>query len=55
MSDAEIRRAVKDKYGKAALKVAAGGSACCASVPLDGSRITINSYWRPWDALSKKV
>jgi len=32
MSDAEIRRAVKDKYGKAALKVAAGGSACCASV-----------------------
>ncbi len=32
MSDAEIRRAVKDKYGKAALKVTAGGSACCASV-----------------------
>jgi hypothetical protein len=23
---------VKDKYGKAALKVAAGGSACCGSV-----------------------
>src|SRR6058998_3859997 len=32
MSDADIRQVVKDKYGKAALKVAAGGSACCGSV-----------------------
>ncbi|MGH7275400.1 MAG: arsenite methyltransferase [Candidatus Rokuibacteriota bacterium] len=28
----DIKQIVKDKYGKAALKVAAGGSACCGSV-----------------------
>jgi SAM-dependent methyltransferase len=32
MSDPDLRQIVKDKYGKAALKVAAGGSACCGSV-----------------------
>jgi arsenite methyltransferase len=31
MSDADIKQIVKDKYGKAALKVAAGGSSCCGS------------------------
>ena len=31
MSDANIKQIVKDKYGKAALKVAAGGSSCCSS------------------------
>jgi len=32
MSDPDIRQIVKDKYGKAALKVASGGSSCCGSV-----------------------
>ena len=32
MSDSDLRQIVKDKYGKAALKVTAGGSACCGSV-----------------------
>jgi SAM-dependent methyltransferase len=31
MSDPDIRQIVKDKYGKAALKVASGGSSCCGS------------------------
>src|SRR6266511_2173144 len=32
MSDPDIRQIAKDKYGKAALKVASGGSSCCGSV-----------------------
>jgi SAM-dependent methyltransferase len=32
MSDPDLRQIVKDKYGQAALKVTAGGSACCGSV-----------------------
>jgi SAM-dependent methyltransferase len=32
MSDPDIRQIVKDKYGKAALKVASGGGSCCGSV-----------------------
>src|SRR6266508_1427280 len=31
MADQDIKQIVKDKYGKAALKVAAGGSSCCGS------------------------
>ncbi len=32
MSDPDLRQIVKDKYGKAALKVTASGRACCGSV-----------------------
>jgi len=32
MKDQDIKQIVKDKYGKAALKVTAGGSSCCGSV-----------------------
>jgi arsenite methyltransferase len=32
MADQDIKQIVKDKYGKAALKVTAGGSSCCGSV-----------------------
>jgi arsenite methyltransferase len=32
MSDPDLRQIVKDKYGKAALDVTAGGRACCGSV-----------------------
>src|SRR5215471_12072055 len=45
MSDVDIRQIVKDKYGKAALKVAAGGCASCGSVSgCDGHPITSNLY-----------
>src|SRR5512137_1813303 len=45
MSDQDIKRVVKDKYGKAALRVAAGGSACCGSVSgREGDPITSNLY-----------
>jgi arsenite methyltransferase len=32
MSDPDLRQIVKDKYGKVALEVTAGGRACCGSV-----------------------
>jgi arsenite methyltransferase len=32
MADQDIKQIVKDKYGKAALKVTTGGSSCCGSV-----------------------
>ena len=32
MPEHDIKQIVKDKYGKAALKVSDGGSACCGSV-----------------------
>src|SRR6266568_3359196 len=32
MADQDIKQIVKDKYGKAALKVTEGGSSCCGSV-----------------------
>jgi arsenite methyltransferase len=32
MADEDIKQLVKDKYGKAAIEVAAGGSSCCGSV-----------------------
>jgi arsenite methyltransferase len=47
MSDANIRDIVKEKYGSAALRVAAGGSSCCGAAPAGGSGfdpITSNLY-----------
>ena len=45
MSDADIKQIVKDKYGKAALRVAAGGCASSGSVSgCDGHPITSNLY-----------
>jgi SAM-dependent methyltransferase len=45
MADPSIKDIVKDKYGKAALKVAAGGSSCCGSVSSrEADPITSNLY-----------
>ena len=47
MADQDIKAAVKDKYGKAALRVTSGeGSACCGSTPSRGEAdpITSNIY-----------
>jgi SAM-dependent methyltransferase len=45
MSDADIKQIVKDKYGKAALKVAAGGCVSSGSVSgCDGHPITSSIY-----------
>src|SRR5262244_2631424 len=45
MSDADIRQIVKDKYGKAALEVAAGGHASCGSASgWESDPITSNLY-----------
>jgi arsenite methyltransferase len=47
MSDANIRDAVKEKYGSAALRVTAGGSSCCGAAPASDSGIdpiTSNLY-----------
>ena len=33
MADQDIKQIVKDKYGKAALRVTTGGSSCCGSSP----------------------
>jgi arsenite methyltransferase len=46
MSDANIKQAVKEKYGNAALRVTTGGSSCCGAAPADGSPdpITSNLY-----------
>src|SRR5215468_6567311 len=45
MSDPEIKQIVRDKYGKAALKVTAGGCASSGSVSgADGHPITSNLY-----------
>ncbi len=41
----DIKQIVKDKYGKAALKVTAGGSSCCGSVSgREADPITSNIY-----------
>jgi SAM-dependent methyltransferase len=42
----EIKEVVKEKYGQAALRVAAGGSSCCGSAPANGccDPITSNLY-----------
>jgi SAM-dependent methyltransferase len=42
MADQDVRAAVKDKYGKAALRVTSGESACCGSG--EGDPITSNLY-----------
>jgi SAM-dependent methyltransferase len=47
MADQDIKAVVKDKYGKAALRVTSGeGSACCGSTPSRGEAdpITSNLY-----------
>jgi SAM-dependent methyltransferase len=37
MNDADVKDAVKEKYGQAALRVNCGGSACCGATPVTGS------------------
>jgi SAM-dependent methyltransferase len=47
MSDADIKDAVKERYGSAALRVTSGGSSCCGAAPASGSGsdpITSNLY-----------
>ena len=47
MSESNIRDAVKEKYGSAALRVSAGGSSCCGAAPATGcgvDPITSNLY-----------
>jgi arsenite methyltransferase len=47
MSDGNIKDAVKEKYGQAALRVNRGGSACCGATPATGpggDPITSNLY-----------
>jgi len=46
MADQDIKQIVKDKYGKAALRVTSGGSSCCGASPSRGEcdPITSNLY-----------
>ena len=47
MGESNIREVVREKYGQAALRVSAGGSACCGATAADGSAcdpITSNLY-----------
>jgi arsenite methyltransferase len=47
MNDANIRDAVKEKYGSAALRVTTGGSSCCGAAPASDAGIdpiTANLY-----------
>jgi len=47
MTDANIKDAVKEKYGSVALRVTTGGSSCCGAAPAKGSTcdpITSNLY-----------
>src|SRR6266540_948343 len=46
MSAQDIKEIVKETYGKAALQVVSGGSACCGSTPIGGrcDPITSNLY-----------
>jgi arsenite methyltransferase len=46
MADQDIKQVVKDKYGKAALRVASGGTSCCGSSSSRGEcdPITSNLY-----------
>ena len=46
MADETIREIVKEKYGKAALRVTGGGSSCCGAAPSRGEcdPITANLY-----------
>jgi SAM-dependent methyltransferase len=43
MADQDIKQIVKDKYGKAALRVTAGGSSCCGSASSRGECDPITS------------
>ena len=43
MADQDIKQIVKDKYGKAALRVTTGGSSCCGSSPSRGGCDPITS------------
>ena len=44
MTETNVKDAVREKYSKAALQVATGGSACCGSSPVSRSPITTNLY-----------
>jgi arsenite methyltransferase len=47
MADQDIKQIVKDKYGKAALRVSSGGSSCCGGTSASGRQsdpITSNLY-----------
>ena len=47
MSESNIRDAVKEKYGSAALRVTTGGSSCCGAAPAKScgcDPITSNLY-----------
>ncbi len=47
MTEPNIKEAVKEKYGSAALRVTSGGSSCCGAAPANGSGvdpITSNLY-----------
>jgi len=46
MDSANVKEAVKEKYGQAALRATTGGSSCCGSSPSSGSNdpITSNLY-----------
>ena len=46
MSEPDIKEAVKEKYGQAALRVTSGGSSCCGATPSSGcgDPITSNLY-----------
>jgi arsenite methyltransferase len=46
MAEPDIKQAVKEKYGQAALQVASGGSSCCGSASSQGGAdpITSNLY-----------
>jgi arsenite methyltransferase len=46
MSGTDIKEAVKEKYGQAALRVSSGGSSCCGAIPSCGcgDPITSNLY-----------
>jgi arsenite methyltransferase len=47
MTEPNIKEAVKEKYGSAALRVTSGGSSCCGAAPANGSSvdpITSNLY-----------
>ena len=47
MSEPDIKEAVKEKYGSAALRATSGGSSCCGAAPASGCAtdpITSNLY-----------
>ena len=44
MSEPEVKKLVKERYGKAALQVSSGGSSCCGTSRSCGDPITSNLY-----------